>query len=202
MFERFDFGVGEIVYGLGECFIVLVCNGQMVEIWNWDGGISIEQVYKNILFYMINCGYGVLVNYFQCVFFEVGLEKVFKVQFSVESEYFEYFVIDGLMLKVVFDCYICFIGCLVLLFVWFFGLWLIILFIINYDEVMVNSFIDGMVECNLLLYVFYFDCFWMKVFQWCDFEWDLLIFFDLEGMICCLKVKGLKICVWINFYIG
>lgn len=42
MFECFDFGVGEIVYGFGECFIVLVCNGQMVEIWNEDGGISIE----------------------------------------------------------------------------------------------------------------------------------------------------------------
>lgn len=42
MFECLDFGVGEIVYGFGECFIVLVCNGQMVEIWNCDGGISIE----------------------------------------------------------------------------------------------------------------------------------------------------------------
>lgn len=202
MFERFDFGVGEIVYGLGERFIVLVRNGQTVEIWNRDGGISIEQAYKNISFYMINRGYGVLVNYFQCVFFEVGSEKVFKVQFSVESEYFEYFVIDGSTSKAVFDRYIRFIGRSALSFAWFFGLWLIILFIINYDEATVNSFIDGMAERNLSLYVFYFDCFWMKVFQWCDFEWDSLIFFDSEGMIRRLKAKGLKICVWINFYIG
>ncbi len=44
---------------------------------------------------MTNRGYGVLVNHPQCVSFEVGSEKVSKVQFSVESEYLEYFVIDG-----------------------------------------------------------------------------------------------------------
>lgn len=44
---------------------------------------------------MTNRGYGILVNHPQCVSFEVGSEKVSKVQFSVESEYLEYFVIDG-----------------------------------------------------------------------------------------------------------
>ena len=42
----------------------------------------------------------------------------------------------------------------------------------------------------------------MKAFQWCDFEWDPLTFPDPEGMIRRLKAKGLKICVWINPYIG
>lgn len=59
-----------------------------------------------------------------------------------------------------------------------------------------------MAERNLPLHVFHFDCFWMKAFQWCDFEWDPLTFPDPEGMIRRLKAKGLKICVWINPYIG
>lgn len=42
----------------------------------------------------------------------------------------------------------------------------------------------------------------MKAFQWCDFEWDPLTFPDPEGMIKRLKEKGLKVCVWINPYIG
>lgn len=95
MFERLDLGVGETVYGLGERFTALVRNGQTVETWNRDGGTSTEQSYKNIPFYLTNRGYGVLVNHPQCVSFEIGSEKVSKVQFSVESEYLEYFVIDG-----------------------------------------------------------------------------------------------------------
>ncbi|MBG2631931.1 alpha-xylosidase [Klebsiella michiganensis] len=85
---------------------------------------------------------------------------------------------------------------------WSFGLWLTTSFTTNYDEATVNSFIDGMAERNLPLHVFHFDCFWMKAFQWCDFEWDPVTFPDPEGMIKRLKEKGLKVCVWINPYIG
>ncbi|XPE67172.1 alpha-xylosidase [Shigella flexneri] len=202
MFERLDFGVGETVYGLGERFTALVRNGQTVETWNRDGGTSTEQAYKNIPFYMTNRGYGVLVNHPQCVSFEVGLEKVSKVQFSVESEYLEYFVIDGPTPKAVLDRYTRFTGRPAPPPAWSFGLWLTTSFTTNYDEATVNSFIDGMAERTLPLHVFHFDCFWMKAFQWCDFEWDPLTFPDPEGMIRRLKAKGLKICVCINPYIG
>ncbi len=90
LFERLDLGVGETVYGLGERFTALVRNGQTVETWNRDGGTSTEQSYKNIPFYLTNRGYGVLVNHPENVSFEVGSEKVSKVQFSVEGEYLEY----------------------------------------------------------------------------------------------------------------
>lgn len=54
---------------------------------NRDGGTSTEQSYKNIPFYLTNRGYGVLVNHPENVSFEIGSEKVSKVQFSVEGEY-------------------------------------------------------------------------------------------------------------------
>jgi alpha-D-xyloside xylohydrolase len=202
MFERLDLSVGETVYGLGERFTALVKNGQTVETWNRDGGTSTEQSYKNIPFYLTNRGYGVLVNHPECVSFEVGSEKVSKVQFSVEGEYLEYFVIDGPTPKAVLDRYTRFTGRPALPPAWSFGLWLTTSFTTNYDEATVNSFIDGMAERNLPLHVFHFDCFWMKAFQWCDFEWDPVTFPDPEGMLKRLKARGLKICVWINPYIG
>ena len=202
VFERLDLGVGETVYGLGERFTALVKNGQTVETWNRDGGTSTEQSYKNIPFYLTNRGYGVLVNHPECVSFEVGSEKVSKVQFSVEGEYLEYFVIDGPTPKAVLDRYTRFTGRPALPPAWSFGLWLTTSFTTNYDEATVNSFIDGMAERNLPLHVFHFDCFWMKAFQWCDFEWDPVTFPDPEGMLKRLKARGLKICLWINPYIG
>lgn len=202
VFERLDLGVGEAVYGLGERFTALVRNGQTVETWNRDGGTSTEQSYKNIPFYLTNRGYGVLVNHPENVSFEVGSEKVSKVQFSVEGEYLEYFVIDGPTPKAVLDRYTQFTGRPALPPAWSFGLWLTTSFTTNYDEATVNSFIDGMAERDLPLHVFHFDCFWMKAFQWCDFEWDPVTFPDPEGMIRRLKDKGLKVCVWINPYIG
>lgn len=202
MFERLDLGVGETVYGLGERFTALVKNGQTVETWNRDGGTSTEQAYKNIPFYLTNRGYGVLVNHPECVSFEVASEKVSKVQFSVAGEYLEYFVIDGPTPKAVLDRYTRFTGRPALPPAWSFGLWLTTSFTTNYDEETVNRFIDGMAERELPLHAFHFDCFWMKAFQWCDFEWDPATFPDPEGMLKRLKARGLKICVWINPYIG
>ncbi|EPP1031318.1 alpha-xylosidase [Cronobacter turicensis] len=202
MFERLDLGVGETVYGLGERFTALVKNGQTVETWNRDGGTSTEQAYKNIPFYLTNRGYGVLVNHPEYVSFEVASEKVSKVQFSVAGEYLEYFVIDGPTPKAVLDRYTRFTGRPALPPAWSFGLWLTTSFTTNYDEETVNRFIDGMAERQLPLHVFHFDCFWMKAFQWCDFEWDPATFPDPEGMLKRLKARGLKICVWINPYIG
>jgi alpha-D-xyloside xylohydrolase len=70
--EQLSLGIGEVVYGLGERFGPLVKNGQVVDIWNADGGTSSEQAYKNVPFYLTNRGYGVFVNHPGAVSFEVG----------------------------------------------------------------------------------------------------------------------------------
>jgi alpha-D-xyloside xylohydrolase len=202
VFERLDLGVGENVYGLGERFTAFVRNGQTVEIWNRDGGTSSEQSYKNIPFYLSNRGYGVFVNHPGNVSFEVGSEKVTKVQFSVEDEGLEYFVIDGPAPKDVLDRYTQLSGRSPLPPAWSFGLWLTTSFTTDYDEATVTGFIEGMRERQLPLHVFHFDCFWMKAFQWCDFQWDPETFPEPEAMLARLKARGLKICVWINPYIA
>ena len=79
-------------------------NGQTVETWNEDGGTSTEQSPTKISRLSTNRGYGVLVNHPQRLL-RGGLEKVSKVQFSVEGEYLEYFVIDGPTPKAVLNRY-------------------------------------------------------------------------------------------------
>jgi alpha-D-xyloside xylohydrolase len=85
---------------------------------------------------------------------------------------------------------------------WSYGLWLSTSFTTDYDEATVSGFIDGMAERDLPLSVFHFDCFWMREFNWSDFEWDPRVFPDPAGMLERLHDKGLKVCVWINPYIG
>ncbi|CAM4319955.1 alpha-D-xyloside xylohydrolase [Paenibacillus endophyticus] len=202
MREELDVGVGEWVYGLGERFTPFVRNGQVVDLWNKDGGTSSEQSYKNIPFYITNKGYGVFVNHPELVSFEIASEKVKKVQFSVAGESLEYFIIDGPSMKEVLGKYTDLTGKPSLPPAWTFGLWLTTSFTTNYDEATVNSFVDGMAERDLPLHVFHFDCFWMREFHWTDFKWDERVFPDPVGMLSRLKEKGLKICVWINPYIA
>jgi alpha-D-xyloside xylohydrolase len=202
MREQLDLGVGETIYGLGERFTPFVKNGQTVDIWNQDGGTGTEQAYKNIPFYVSNKGYGVFVNHPELVSFEVGSEKVSKVQFSVKGESLDYILIGGPTVKQVLENYTTLTGKPGLPPAWSFGLWLTTSFTTDYDEQTVRHFVDGMRERDIPLRVFHFDCFWMKEFQWCDFQWDERIFPEPEQMLKRLKEKGLKICVWINPYIA
>lgn len=200
--EQLDLGVGELIYGLGERFGPLVKNGQTVEIWNADGGTSSEQAYKNVPFYLSNRGYGVLVNDPGHVSYEIGSETVERVQFSVAGEELEYFVIAGPTPAQVLERYTALTGRPPIVPAWSYGLWLSTSFTTDYDEATVTSFIDEMARRELPVSVFHFDCFWMREFNWCDFEWDPRVFPDPTGMLARLHEKDLKVSVWINPYIG
>lgn len=200
--EQLDLAVGENVYGLGERFTAFVKNGQVVENWNKDGGTGSEQAYKAVPFYLTNRGYGVLVNSTGPVSFEVASERVSRVQFSVAGQRLEYFVIAGPTPKDVLRRLTALTGRPALPPPWSFGLWLTTSFTTNYDEATVTGFIDGMKERNLPLHVFHYDCFWMREFAWCDFTWDERTFPDPVGQLRRLHERGLKVCVWINPYIG
>ncbi|MDK2805020.1 MAG: alpha-D-xyloside xylohydrolase [Thermoanaerobacterium sp.] len=200
--EQLDLGVDEYVYGLGERFTPFVKNGQVIDIWNRDGGTSSEQAYKNIPLYVTNKGYGVFVNDTGLVSYEIASERVSKVQFSVMDEEMEYFIIGGGTIKNVLINYTSLTGKPSLPPAWSFGLWLTTSFLTNYDEKTVSFFIDEMIKRDIPLSVFHFDCFWMKEFQWCDFEWDSRYFPDPENMLKRLKERGVRISVWINPYIA
>jgi len=200
--ERLHLGVGENVYGLGERFTAFVKNGQVVENENKDGGTGSDQAYKAVPFYLTNRGYGVLVDETGPVSFEVGSERTARVQFSVPGEKLEYFVIYGPTPRDILRKLTQLTGRPALPPAWSFGLWLSTSFTTSYDEKTCTGFLDGMRQRDLPVHVFHFDCFWMREFAWCDFEWDPRTFPDPAGMLGRLHKRGMKVCVWINPYVG
>ncbi|MFD7902397.1 alpha-xylosidase [Kitasatospora sp. NPDC059747] len=202
MLGQLALGVGELVYGLGERFTPFVRNGQVVDIWQADGGTSSEQAYKNVPFHLTNRGYGVFVNHPGRVGYEVGSESVGQVQFSVEDQSLEYFVVHGPTPKLILERYTALTGRPALPPAWALGLWLTTSFTTEYDEATVNRFVGGMAERGIPLSVFHLDCFWMREYQWCDFVWDPDTFPDPAGMLARLKQQGLRISAWINPYIA
>ena len=202
MVTELSLAPGECVYGLGERFTAFVKNGQVVDIWNEDGGTASQISYKNIPFYVTSKHYGVFVDHSDHVSFEVASEKVENVGFSVKGEEIRYHIIYGDDIKGVIENYTDLTGKPALPPAWSFGLWLSTSFTTNYDEETTNSFIQGMADREIPLHVFHFDCYWMDAYEWCNFEWDPATFPDPKGMLKRYHDRGLHICVWINPYIG
>src|SRR5690606_16083723 len=93
--EQLALEPGELVYGLGERFGPFVKNGQVVDIWNEDGGTSSEQAYKSVPLYLTTKGYGVFVDHPEKVSFEVASEGTTRVHLSGERQALEYLVVQG-----------------------------------------------------------------------------------------------------------
>ena len=202
MAEQLALDVGESVYGFGERFTPFVKNGQVVDMWNEDGGTASEIAYKNIPFYISNKGYGVLVDNEGDVSFEIASEKVERLQFSAEGERLDYYVINGSDPKHTVSLYTELTGKPALPPAWSFGLWLTTSFTTDYDEETTSGFIQGMADRDIPLHVFHFDCYWMEAYEWCNFTWDARTFPEPKEMLKRYHDRGLKICVWINPYIG
>ncbi len=202
MAEQLALDVGESVYGFGERFTPFVKNGQVVDMWNEDGGTASEIAYKNIPFYISNKGYGVLVDNEGDVSFEIASEKVERLQFSAEGERLDYYVINGSDPKRTVSLYTELTGKPALPPAWSFGLWLTTSFTTDYDEETTSGFIQGMADRDIPLHVFHFDCYWMEAWEWCNFTWDVKTFPEPREMLKRYHDRGLKICVWINPYIG
>lgn len=204
MLTQTTLGVGEQVYGLGERFGALNKVGQQVELWNADGGTSSEQAYKNVSFWLSNKGYGVFVDATEKVDLEIGSERSCRVQTSVEGQRLKWFIIHGPTPKEILTRYTLLTGRANKVPAWSLGLWLSTSFTTDYDEATVAGFLEGMREREIPLQVFHYDCFWMRGFQWCDFEFDDSRFPDPAGQISRMKQSGAvsKVCVWINSYLG
>lgn len=202
MVEQLALDVDEYVYGFREQFTPFVKNGQAIEMWNEDGGTASRIAYKNIPFYLTNKGYGVLLDNEGDASFEIASEKVERVQMSVEGERLDYYIINGSTPKETVSLYTKLTGKPALPPAWSFGLWLTTSFTTDYDEVTTSGFISGMADRDIPLHIFHFDCYWMEAYEWCNFTWDPETFPDPAEMLHRYHEKGLKICVWINPYIG
>lgn len=202
MLAALDLSVGEKLYGLGERFGPFIKNGQSVEVWNEDGGTSSELAYKNIPFYISSKGYGVFINNPGRVMLELQSERTTRVNIAVAGQFLEYFIVYGSSPKDIIRRYTALTGRPSLPPAWTYGLWLTTSFTTSYSEDTVTSFLDGFRDRDIPLSVFHFDCFWMRSYQWCDFDFDTDMFPDPAAYVKRLKSRGLKISIWINPYIA
>lgn len=125
-----------------------------------------------------------------------------RVNISVPFEKLSAYIIHGPTPAAIIERYTMITGRPALPPAWTFNLWLSTSFTTNYDEGTVTKFLKGMEDRDISVGVFHFDCFWMKGFHWCDYEFDADLFPDARGQLARLKEKGYKICVWINPYIA
>lgn len=200
--SRLTLAVGEQIYGLGERFSPFVKNGQSIDMWNRDGGTGTVQAYKNVPFFLSSESYGIFVDSPGPVEFEIVSEKVSDVQIAAPGEELSFYFIPGSDTKEVLSNYGALSGRPPHVPDWSYGLWLSTSFLTNYSEETVLHFIEGMEERDMPLEVFHFDCLWMEPYEWCGFNWDPAKFPDPAGLLKKIKDKGIKICVWINPYIG
>ncbi|TFK37706.1 glycosyl hydrolases family 31-domain-containing protein [Crucibulum laeve] len=199
---QFQLSVGEKIYGLGERFGPFIKNGQTVDMFNEDGGTSSELTYKNVPFFISSRGYGIFIPCPGFVTFEVQSERTTRVNIAIPYESMSAYIIHGPTPAAILERYTLITGRPALPPPWTFGLWLTTSFTTSYDEKTVNEFLEGMDKREIPVGVFHFDCFWMKGFQWCDFEFDEDFFPDAKGQLSRMKERGYKICVWINPYIA
>ncbi|WEV46630.1 alpha-xylosidase [Bifidobacterium sp. ESL0690] len=200
--EQLELGVNEKIYGLGERFTNFVKNGQTVESWNLDGGAESEQAYKNVPFYLSNKKYGLFVNTPGRVSFEIGSEKVSRVQFSVPEQEMSYSVIGGTDLKDIINNYTDLTGKPPVVPEWSLGLWLSTSMSPYFDQNTIIKMVDDMAKHDIPLSVVHIDSHWMKEMEWCSFEWDETKFPDPEKMLSELHKRGVKACLWLNPYIA
>lgn len=204
VFTQTNLGIGESVHGLGERFGAFNKVGQSIEVWNEDGGTSSDQAYKNVSFWISSQGYGVFVDTPDKIDLEIGSERCSRVQTSVEGQRLKWYLIYGPTPKEILTKYSILTGRAGKVPAWSFGLWLSTSFTTNYDEKTVSHFLEEMQSREIPVEVFHYDCFWLKEFQWCDFQFASDQFPDPAGQITRLKQSKLanKVCVWINSYIG
>jgi len=143
------------------------------------------------------------VNHTEEVEFEVGREKCSKIGVSVRGERLEYYIVGGGSMKAALQNYVRITGRPSLPPAWTYGLYLSTSFTTSYDQKTVSGFLQGMKERNCPVRVLHLDCFWMKRYDWCSFNFDPDTFPDPEKYISDVKREyGVKVCVWINPYIS
>lgn len=200
--EKLSLSVDEHIYGLGERFSDFDRKGQSIRMWNVDAQCVSDSTYKNIPFYVSSRGYGVLVDSFLPVEFEIATEDHSAVRMAVPGDALDMIVLGDGDIARVLSVYSKIVGYPPRVPVWSYGLWLTTSFTTSYDEATVKEHVEGMLDRGIPISVFHFDCFWMKRRHWCDFEWDSAAFPDPEGLIAWLHDKGIKVCVWINPYVS
>jgi alpha-D-xyloside xylohydrolase len=192
----------EHFYGFGEKFTNLDKRGQWIEMWNYDAhGVNSERAYKNVPFFVSSRGYGVFVDSTTPIRFDMAASHLATWSVVVPDAALDYYVIGGADPMEVIGRYANLVGKPILPPKWAFGLWVSSGFKADSTEATLAR-AGELREHGIPADVLHLDCYWQKWGCWSDLEWDADVFPDPERMLHAIKALGLRVCLWINPYIG
>lgn len=195
VFESFDLGGQDAIYGLGERFDGVERRGRAVDFWNKDViGTSNPRSYINVPFFFSTAGYGLFLNSSFRTEWEVGTRDGATVGFSVEDGLMDYFVIHGPRPADILRRYATLTGFSPTPPIWSFGLWMSRNSYESWD--VVDGVAAGLRQHGVPCDVLHLDTDWFQEDWNCDLKFATDRFADPEGHMRRLRQDGFRISLW------
>lgn len=193
--EALELESTEIIYGLGERFDSLIRNGRTVDFRNKDAvGTTSRRAYVNIPFYISTKGYGLFLNSGAKTNWDIATEDCSSLQFSVEDNQLEYFVIQGDTPKDIIKSYCTLTGFSPLPPLWSFGLWMSRNSYTSWDTVfdIAEKLRKNDIPCDVI----HLDTAWFKTDWDCDLKFSQERFPEPEKNMKKLYNDGFRVSLW------
>jgi len=193
--SAFELRGDERIFGLGEKFTEFEKRGQHVESWvTQPHGAETRHAYKNVPFFLSSKGYGLLVDTYRKVSFDVGCESTVSHSVTVDDDNFQFVFFYGPSFADVLDDYTALTGRPGRVPKWSLGVWMSRLAYQNRTEL--EAVADRLREEGVPCDVVHLDPPWLEDNRLCDLVWDRDRFPDPEGMIDDLHAEGFKLSLW------
>ena len=194
-FEALTLDNDEIIYGLGERFDSVIRNGRTVDFVNKDAvGSTCNRTYINIPFYLSTKGYGLFLNSAAKTDWQIATKDTGAVQFAVQDNQMDYFVIAGRTPKKIIRGYCYLTGYSKLPPLWSFGLWMSRNSYTSWDiaEQIASEARENDVPCDVI----HLDTAWFTEDWNCDLKFSPERFPNPKEHMEKLNKQGFKVSLW------
>lgn len=198
--ESFVMRSDESYYGFGEKFTEFNKRGQLIDITQCDAlSTNTGKSYKNHPFFISSRGYGLFVNSYTTMRFDMGASSNVSYQIEIDEDVLDYIVFAGDDDKHILKSYLDLFGPVPRLPSWAFGVWMSKCSYQSRKEV--EDVVAQAMDRGIRFDVVHID-------NWQDPEyaglwvWNEKAFPDPKGMIEGLNEKGVRLSIWIYPYLS
>ncbi len=186
---------GENFCGTGERFERPNLFGQQIDLLNFDAaGVNNDRTYKNIPFLLSSRGYGLFVHSPAKMRLDIGAHSNRSVQWFVEDETIDLFVIGGGNMQAVLKNYRRVTGIPPALPLWSYGVWMSRAS--YYSEAEVDEVARRMRDEGYPADVLHLDIGWFEKEWKCDWRFNKTTFPDPEAFFKRMDAMGFHITLW------
>lgn len=198
--ETFEIHSDESYYGFGEKFQEFNKRNQLIHICQSDAlATNTEKSYKNHPFFISSRGYGLFVNSYTTMNFDMGYSSNVSAQIEIDDNNLEYFVIAGNNDKEILTTYLNLFGSVPQIPNWAFGLWMSKCSYLSRDEI--ESVIAEAKKREIQIDVIHVDN-WQHPDYVGLWKWNEKTFPNPKEMIEKLNKEGVHLSLWIYPYLS